>query len=102
HCSVKRDSNAKSKNSRLAELISATIHLMRNLPPLTELRAFDAAARHLSFQKAADELCLTPTAISHQIRLLEEYCGPPLFRRRPRPMALADAGAKLFAVVRNG
>ena len=78
------------------------MYLMRNLPPLTELRAFDAAARHLSFQKAADELCLTPTAISHQIKLLEEYCGQPLFRRRPRPMALTDAGAKLFAVVRDG
>jgi LysR family glycine cleavage system transcriptional activator len=75
---------------------------MRNLPPLTELRAFDAAARHMSFKKAADELCLTPTAISHQIKLLEEYCGQPLFRRRPRPMALTEAGAKLFSVVRDG
>jgi LysR family glycine cleavage system transcriptional activator len=75
---------------------------MRNLPPLTELRAFDAAARHLSFQKAADELCLTPTAISHQIKLLEEYCGQPLFRRRPRPLVLTDAGARLFSVVRDG
>jgi LysR family glycine cleavage system transcriptional activator len=75
---------------------------MRNLPPLTELRAFDAAARHMSFKKAADELCLTPTAISHQIKLLEEYCGQPLFRRRPRPMALTEAGGKLFSVVRDG
>jgi LysR family transcriptional regulator, glycine cleavage system transcriptional activator len=76
--------------------------VMRNLPPLTELRAFDAAARHMSFRKAADELRLTPTAISHQIKLLEEYCGQPLFRRRPRPMALTEAGAKLFSVVRDG
>jgi LysR family transcriptional regulator, glycine cleavage system transcriptional activator len=75
---------------------------MRKLPPLSEVRAFDAAARHMSFKKAADELCLTPTAISHQIKLLEEYCGQPLFRRRPRPLTLTDAGARLFSVVREG
>jgi LysR family glycine cleavage system transcriptional activator len=60
---------------------------MHRLPPLTELRAFEAAARHVSFKKAAAELGLTPTAISHQIRLLEQYCGTALFRRRPRPLA---------------
>lgn len=78
------------------------MRLMRNLPPLSELRAFEAAARNMSFKKAADELCLTPTAISHQIKLLEEYCGQPLFRRRPRPITLTEAGDKLFSVVRNG
>ena len=61
---------------------------MHNLPPLTELRAFEAAARHLSFKMAAVELCVTPTAISHQIKLLEHYCGRILFRRRPRPLLL--------------
>src|SRR5262249_55885972 len=66
------------------------------------LRAFEAAARHLSFKEAAKELGLTPTAISHQIRLLEEYCGETLFRRRPRPLALSDAGAKLFPAIRQG
>jgi LysR family glycine cleavage system transcriptional activator len=75
---------------------------MRNLPPLTELRAFEAAARQVSFKKAAAELGLTPTAISHQIRLLERYCGTALFRRRPRPLALTEAGARLFPVVRDG
>jgi LysR family glycine cleavage system transcriptional activator len=75
---------------------------MRTLPPLSELRAFDAAARHLSFKKAADELGLTPTAISHQIKLLEDYCGQPLFRRRPRPIILTDAGSSLSSVVRSG
>ena len=75
---------------------------MRRLPPLGALRAFEAAARHLSFKEAADELGLTPTAISHQIRLLEEYCGEKLFRRRPRPLALSDAGAKLFPAIRDG
>jgi len=75
---------------------------MEKLPPLIELRAFDAAARHLSFKRAAAELRVTPTAISHQIRLLERYCGCALFRRRPRPLALTDAGAQLFPAVRGG
>ena len=75
---------------------------MRNLPPLTELRAFEAAARHFSFKSAAAELGVTPTAISHQIKLLERHCGQPLFRRRPRPLALTWAGEQLFPVVRDG
>ena len=75
---------------------------MRKLPPLTALRAFEAAARHMSFSAAAGELGVTPTAISHQIRLLEEACGHLLFRRRPRPLALTDAGARLFPVIRSG
>ena len=75
---------------------------MKKLPPLVELRAFDAAARHLSFKKAAAELGVTPTAISHQIRLLERYCGRTLFRRRPRPLSLTEAGARLFPVIRDG
>jgi LysR family glycine cleavage system transcriptional activator len=75
---------------------------MNQLPPLIELRAFAAAARHLSFNRAAAELGVTPSAISHQIRLLERYCGRALFRRRPRPLALTEAGARLFPVVRDG
>jgi LysR family transcriptional regulator, glycine cleavage system transcriptional activator len=75
---------------------------MNKLPPLIELRAFDAAARHLSFKKAAAELGVTPTAISHQVRLLERYCGRALFRRRPRPLSLTDAGARLFPIIRDG
>lgn len=75
---------------------------MRKLPPLSQLRAFEAAARRMSFKDAADELGVTPTAISHQIRALETYCNRPLFRRRPRPLALTDAGNRLFAVVRSG
>jgi LysR family transcriptional regulator, glycine cleavage system transcriptional activator len=75
---------------------------MQKLPPLVELRAFDAAARHLSFKKAAEELGVTPTAISHQIRLLERYCGRTLFRRRPRPLSLTEAGTRLFPAIRNG
>jgi len=75
---------------------------MLNLPPLTALRAFEAAARYLNFKSAASELGVTPTAISHQIRLLEQHCGQPLFRRRPRPVALTAAGERLFPVVRDG
>lgn len=75
---------------------------MRKLPPLGSLRAFEAAARHLSFREAADELGVTPTAISHQIRILEEICGQPLFRRRPRPLELTSAGERLFPVIRSG
>jgi LysR family glycine cleavage system transcriptional activator len=75
---------------------------MQSLPPLTELRAFEAAARHMSFKNAADELGVTPTAISHQIRLLERFCGQPLFRRHPRPLALTNAGARLFPIIRDG
>lgn len=75
---------------------------MRKLPPLTQLSAFEAAARHLSFKAAAAELGVTPTAISHQIKLLEGFCGRPLFRRLPRPLALTLAGEQLFPAVRDG
>lgn len=75
---------------------------MRRLPPLIGLRAFEAAARHLSFKLAAEELGVTPTAVSHQIRLLEQHCGQHLFRRRPRPLALTSAGEQLFPAFREG
>ena len=75
---------------------------MRRIPPLAALRAFEAAARHLSFSRAADELRVTPTAVSHHIRSLEEFCGQRLFQRRPRPLALTRAGESLFPVLRAG
>ncbi len=75
---------------------------MPKLPPLTTLRAFEAAARLLSFKRAATELGVTPTAVSHQIRLLEHHCGQLLFRRRPRPLSLTSAGQQLFPVLRDG
>jgi LysR family glycine cleavage system transcriptional activator len=56
----------------------------------------------MSFREAAAELGVTPTAISHQIRLLEDICGQPLFRRRPRPLVLTGAGERLFPVIQNG
>jgi len=65
------------------------------LPPLTALRAFDAAARHMSFAKAADELNVTPAALSFQIKSLEEHLGQPLFRRLNRAVELTEAGRTL-------
>ena len=66
----------------------------RSLPPLTSLRAFEAAARLLSFTKAARELHVTPAAVSHQIRGLEEYLGVTLFRRTTRRLYLTEQGAR--------
>ncbi|MCW2308189.1 LysR substrate-binding domain-containing protein [Rhodobium gokarnense] len=67
----------------------------RRLPPLPALRAFEAAARHLSFTRAANELGMTQAAVSYQVRLLEEKLGVPLFLRRPRKVTLTDAGSRL-------
>src|SRR5262245_21211291 len=75
---------------------------MRRLPPLAALRAFEAAARHLSFKRAAAELAVTPTAISHQIRLLEDWIGLRLFRREPRLVLLTPEGQRLYLVLRDG
>ena len=72
------------------------------LPPLTALRAFDAAARHMSFAKAADELHVTPAALSYQIKSLEEHLGEPLFRRLNRAVELTDAGAALAPGAKDG
>ena len=74
----------------------------RRLPPLGALRAFEAAARLASFKRAADELAVTPTAISHQIRLLEDQLGVRLFERRTRQVALTADAAQLYPVLREG
>ncbi|MEX0340820.1 MAG: transcriptional regulator GcvA [Arenibacterium sp.] len=66
-----------------------------SLPPLTALRAFDAAARHMSFARAAGELNVTPAALSFQIKSLEENLGQPLFRRLNRAVELTPAGRAL-------
>lgn len=66
-----------------------------SLPPLTALRAFDAAARHMSFARAAEELNVTPAALSFQIKSLEEHLGQPLFRRLNRAVELTKAGQAL-------
>ena len=66
-----------------------------SLPPLAALRAFEAVARHLNFTRAAEELGMTQAAVSYQIKVLEERVGMPLFIRRPRQVALSEAGARL-------
>lgn len=80
----------------------SSISRHRRLPPLAALRAFEAAARHLSFRKAAEELAVTSTAISHQIRLLETTLGMALFVRQVRRVVLTDAGRRLFPTLREG
>lgn len=72
------------------------------LPPLTALRAFEAAARHLSFAKAAEELHVTPAALSFQIKSLEEHLGQPLFHRLNRAVALTEAGRALSPNLTEG
>ncbi len=64
----------------------------RRLPPLAALRAFEASARHQSYTRAADELCLTPSAVSHQVRALEAYLDTKLFERRGNAMVLTLTG----------
>jgi len=64
--------------------------------PLTALRTFESAARQLSFKAAAEELAVTPTAVSHQIKSLESWLGVPLFERLPRSVRLTDCGERLF------
>lgn len=66
---------------------------------LNTLRAFDAAARHLNFTRAADELCVTQAAVSHQVKALEDYAGKALFRRTARGLVLTDEGALLAPTV---
>ncbi|MGR3796063.1 transcriptional regulator GcvA [Vannielia sp. SX4] len=72
------------------------------LPPLTALRAFDAAARHMSFARAAEELNVTPQALSLQIKSLEEHLGAPLFYRLNRAVELTEAGRALVPGAREG
>jgi LysR family transcriptional regulator, glycine cleavage system transcriptional activator len=72
------------------------------LPPLNALRAFEASARHLSFAKAAQELGVTPGAISQQIRILEDAVGIMLFRRTGRSVLLTEAAQAALPVLREG
>jgi LysR family transcriptional regulator of beta-lactamase len=69
--------------------------MARLIAPLNALRAFEAAARHLSFTRAAEELCVTQAAISHQVKGLEERLGAALFRRSHRGLVLTDEGLAL-------
>lgn len=75
--------------------------MSRRLPPLSALRAFEAAARQESFKRAAAELGVTPTAISHQIRQLEEGLGIALFERQTRRVVLTPAGSGFYPELRQ-
>ena len=75
--------------------------MARHLPPLNGLRAFEAAARHLSFTRAAEELNVTQAAVSHQIKGLEGRLGMRLFRRLNRALMLTDEGQRLLPATRD-
>lgn len=74
---------------------------MKNLPHLTFLRSFEAAARHLSFTSAAVELNCTQSAVSNHVRSLEDFIGRPLFVRHPRSLSLTDVGEAYLPAVRH-
>ena len=76
--------------------------MVATLPPLTALRAFEAAARHLSFAQAAKELSITPAALSFQIRALEDFLQIKLFNRLNRAVELTDAGHALYPGLKDG
>ena len=73
----------------------------RRLPPLNALRAFEAAARHLNFSRAADELSVTPGAVSQQIQNLEDYVGASLFKRTPKGLLLTHAAQTALPALRE-
>ena len=75
--------------------------LMKNIPPLNALRVFEAAARHLSFTKASEELNVTPGAVSQQIKTLEEFIGAKVFRREKRALLLTDEAQASLPVLRD-
>jgi LysR family transcriptional regulator, glycine cleavage system transcriptional activator len=70
--------------------------MARLMPPLNALRAFEAAARHMNFINAANELSVTPSAVSHQVKSLEDWAGLPLFRREGRGIVLTEAAQKFL------
>jgi LysR family glycine cleavage system transcriptional activator len=73
----------------------------RRLPPLNALRAFESAARHLNFSRAAEELSVTPGAVSQQIQNLEDYVGAALFKRTPRGLLLTDSAQMALPALRE-
>jgi LysR family glycine cleavage system transcriptional activator len=73
----------------------------RRLPPLNALKAFEAAARHESFTRAADELCVTQGAVSHQVKALEAALGLKLFNRQRQRLVITEAGRSYLATIRD-
>jgi len=75
--------------------------MARHLPPLNPLRAFEVAARHSSFTRAADELCVTPSAVSHQVKTLEDHLGVVLFVREAKSLLLTASGRAYLPAVQE-
>jgi LysR family glycine cleavage system transcriptional activator len=75
--------------------------MLRRLPPLNALKAFEAAARHESFTRAAEELCVTQGAVSHQVKALEVELGLKLFNRERQRLVITEAGRAYLAVLRD-
>lgn len=75
--------------------------MAKKIPPLNALRSFEAAARHSSFRDAADELCVSHSAVSHQIKLLERYLNVELFLRKARAVELTKAGKQYYPILRE-
>lgn len=75
--------------------------MARKLPSLNAVRTFEAAARHMSFSRAADELCVTQGAVSRQVKALETYLGVSLFVRLTRAVQLTEHGRQYLAIVRE-
>src|SRR3954451_17421534 len=75
--------------------------MSHRLPPLNGLRSFEAAARHLSFTRAADELCVTPGAVSQQVKSLEKALGVALFRRLTRSLVLTEEGEAYLPAIQS-
>jgi len=73
----------------------------RRLPQLNALKAFEAAARHVSFTRAAEELCVTQGAVSHQVKALESELGIKLFNRERQQLIITDAGRDYLTIVRD-
>src|SRR5262245_18598545 len=77
------------------------MRMPRRLPSLNALKAFEAAARHESFTRAAEELCVTQGAVSHQVKGLETELGLKLFNRERQRLIITDAGRNYLEVVRD-
>src|SRR6516225_8762652 len=75
--------------------------MLRRLPQLNALKAFEAAARHVSFTRAAEELCVTQGAVSHQVKALEGELGVKLFNREKQRLIITNTGQEYLAVVRD-
>ena len=75
--------------------------MVRRLPSLNALKAFEAAARHKSFTRASEELCVTSGAVSHQVKALEGELGLQLFKREPRRLVITEAGSAYLITIRD-